>query len=520
MKTILLLIVSTVLFSHDLALADAAGDSQTAPDNPLVAGRADILLIASDELAQAWRPFAEWKTKTGRPTKIVSVSQIEAQYAGQDVQAKMRACCLDHIENQQTRWVILGGDSQPDRGHLPDRDTHHAGFGYDDIPTDSYYISRQDWDANGDGVYGKFDDDRQAIEYTHPQASIGRIPLRTADDVLAYTRKVVEYESSYPTDGFSSKMVFTCPEAGAYPKLQTSMKILRNDWQAGAVDSFFANQTPWDNAEAGDHQLSNDNWASMINNRQASKMHMHGHGFLPLWVLENHSRVTAKTIKTLTNASAYPVMTTVSCFTGQYDSKNDPSITESILRQPGGGAISIIAPAREGVPVFHNASDFRLMMTEGKMDGTTELLTRFWQHALAGPTSIGESFNAAKQEMTVHAKKSPGYHFVLSELNLLGDPSLDTRAAAVESLEPSIRIAQGQLTVDGIAGCSLCAWNKRGHYQTIAANEQGAAQLTLPTEHAYPLQLAVYGPSRNSRLFEATSAEEIQPIDAAAVGQL
>ena len=82
----------------------------------LVEGRADILLVTSDELSDAWRKFAVWKTKSGRPTKVVTVSEIEKKIEGDDIQAKIRQCCLSHIEFQNTKSVVLGGDSRGQRG--------------------------------------------------------------------------------------------------------------------------------------------------------------------------------------------------------------------------------------------------------------------------------------------------------------------------------------------------------------------------------------------------------------------
>ena len=93
---------------------------------------------------------------------------------------------------------------------------------------------------------------------------------------------------------------------------------------------------------------------------------MHGHGLLQLWALEGHTKFDKSTVDKLTNFQAYPIITTVSCFTGQFDSAKGPSITESMLRKDKGGAIAIIAPAREGVPIFANRADFQKMITEGK----------------------------------------------------------------------------------------------------------------------------------------------------------
>ncbi len=149
---------------------------------------ARVLLITDDSLADAWQPFADWKTQQGKPTKVITVAAINRQYKGEDVQQQIRACVLDHIDHHSTKWVVLGGDSGPaGKGLVPDRDTKHPQFRYADIPTDLYYISAKNWDANDDGVYGNWSDDRDAVAYAHGGACIGRIPVRTVEDVKAYT---------------------------------------------------------------------------------------------------------------------------------------------------------------------------------------------------------------------------------------------------------------------------------------------------------------------------------------------
>ena len=164
-----------------------------------------------------------------------------------------------------TRWVILGGDSSTDpKVGIPDRDTDHSGFyKYTDIPTDLYYIGEGDWDADDDGVFGEFADDRSAVNYTNAKASIGRIPVRTADEVAAYTAKVIAYEAKYPTTQFAARMVYTCPERGAYPKLRTSRKTLVEKWKGDAKE-YFASNTPWDDEKPGDHDHTPANWIEMI----------------------------------------------------------------------------------------------------------------------------------------------------------------------------------------------------------------------------------------------------------------
>lgn len=199
-------------------------EPRAVPDAPEVSP-STVLLITSPGLAEAWMPFAEWKKSKGKPTTIVTTTQIAASFDGPDLQEKIRRCVRRHIDGNGTRWVILGGDSQPGgKGVVPDRDTvHQTMWGRNDkIPTDIYYLSRSDWDADEDGIYGEFKDDRDAISYPDGTIGLGRIPVRSAADVKAYTKKVIAYESRYPAGKFGTTMVYTCTVAGAYPKVRRS----------------------------------------------------------------------------------------------------------------------------------------------------------------------------------------------------------------------------------------------------------------------------------------------------------
>ena len=80
---------------------------------PKVDGKPGIVLITSPELAEAWKPFAEWKNRQGKPTYIVTTDGIAKAFNGRDLQEKIRKCVRKHIDQRNVRWVILGGDSQP-----------------------------------------------------------------------------------------------------------------------------------------------------------------------------------------------------------------------------------------------------------------------------------------------------------------------------------------------------------------------------------------------------------------------
>jgi len=471
---------------------------------------ATVLLITDESLVASWQAFAEWKTRLGKSCKIISTKEIAQQYKGQDIQQQIKACCLDHIKSHSTRWIVLGGDSQAGgKGLVPDRDTtHNSVLKYSDIPTDVYYISEKSWDANEDGIYGDWKKDKGSISYTNDKACIGRIPVRTSEDVKAYTDKIIAYESNYSTKEFAEKMVFTCPARGAFPKIKTSQNEISQVWKNGQVMQFYNTHSPWDKEMKSRYTLIPDNWVDMINKYKTSKLHMHGHGLLPCWILDNNKKMTAKFVKQLKNKDHYLAITTVSCFTGQFDDEQDPSITESMIRQAQGGAVLIVAPAREGVAVFHNPQvDFKLMMSEGKMDGTTALMTRFWKYALSDNKTAGEAMQAAKADIVSDAEKTSSFHLIQCELNLLGDPTLDLRAKPPVTPElqmpKSIKVGKSRLQItSSCPGSSICVWKGDEVYAVVISDDKGKAEFEISTKTPGQLLVSAYGSCMNAALGE------------------
>ncbi len=484
--------------------------SKNKPGTPPALTKLDeaaILLITADELAVAWKPFAEWKTRGGKVTKIVTVPQIAKDFQADCIQEKIRRCVRDHIDNHRTRWVVLGGDSLPGGkglvpgGHLTVHAQERGG-----IPTDIVYLSKTNWDADGDGVYGEWKDDRAAISYPDGRVGLGRVPTRTAADVAAFTEKVIAYESRYPATSFAKRMVYTCTDSPAYPKVRKSWDAyVAKAWSGGNVGRFFSQETPWDkDGEPGSYPLSAGNLVDLISSKTTGKLHIHGHGHLPTWILER-SKFTAKHVAQLKNDGAYPLITTVSCNTGEYDSQTDPSIVESMLRRPKAGSVAIVAPIRTGKPHFHRRSDMRLMVTEGKLDGTTQTMTRYWCQGLGGGLTTGEALMKAKAEMAPDARKSAGYHLCICELNLLGDPTLDMRANAPKTpkLETPETIATGEQTIEiatDAPRCTVCLWKGKEVYAVKQADNRGRVALKIAPASTGVLKVTASGANLNTAM--------------------
>lgn len=392
------------------------------------AGEVKVLLISPPELGDAWQGYAEMRGAQGTAMKVVMTDEIAQKYTHGDLQNKIRLCVREHIEKENFDTVILGGDSSLEGGLVPDRDTFHMNmWGNDpDIPTDIYFLSETSWDLDGDGIYGEFEEDRAAISYPDGSLAIGRIPVRTVEDVKMYGEKVKLYLEGEAVD----ELAMTCEVRGAYAKvLKSGRQLIPEAWPEGKVSFFFNDFTTWDSeGHEGEFDLSPENLGAKFSEGEIDKWHIHGHGLIDRWVLEDKESFSYEDVAKLRNRRPL-VLTTVSCFTGHFDAEQDPSITEAMIRQPYGGAVLIVAPAREGKPHFHHPEkDFRLMVRNGKLDGTTMTMTSFWIAALGEQgASAGHALALSKAWSVDDARQSATYHQGLCELNLLGDPSLPVK---------------------------------------------------------------------------------------------
>lgn len=470
---------------------------------PLAPGDAAVvLLIVGDELARAWVPFAEWKTQQGRATKILTVRQIARSYTANSIQEKIRLCVRQHIEQNGTRWVVLGGDCEPGGGSVPGGHTTYHRQEPNGIPTDIVYLSPTNWDADGDGRYGEWQDDQAAITYPDGKVGLGRIPVRTEQDVAAFTAKVKAYESQFPQNGFAERMLFTCTEQMATAKVRASWDKYIGEVWPGSV----ARHLP------GSKDPSVSRIQSAFHEKPASKLHIHGHGTIAAWLLSDGA-FTTKHVAGLSNRGSYPLITTVSCNTGEFDAKRDPSIVESMLRARDAGSVAIVAPIRTGKMHLHDMSrDFVLMTREGKLDGTTMIMTSYWQHGLGKQRTTGEALMSAKADMVKDARKTAGYHLCLCELNLLGDPTLDFRGKTPRrpQIEAPQQIPLGQQTIEiqtDVAGATISLRQGNALLQVSQANQKGVVRFEVDISSNDAVDVTVSGPNLNTNMVHVPVAE-------------
>ena len=153
----------------------------------------DYVIITTDALTAAVSPLVSWKETIGYSVNVVTTSWIESNYTGSDLQEKIRNFLSDKYMEWGIEYVLLAGDIDviPMRQCYPDPSNHDPNSWYCP-PTDYYYADLTgDWDADGDGYHGEYEED--SLDFV-PELSVGRIPFSDALTVTSICEKLVSSE--------------------------------------------------------------------------------------------------------------------------------------------------------------------------------------------------------------------------------------------------------------------------------------------------------------------------------------
>ncbi|MCK4547291.1 MAG: VCBS repeat-containing protein [Candidatus Eisenbacteria sp.] len=153
-------------------------------------GSFPYVIVTTDSLSAAVDTLVTWKTYVGLPTQVVTDSWIASNYAGEDIQEKVRNFLIDKYTDWGIQWVLIVADSTA----VPMRACHPvANSPYGILPTDYYYADLTgDWDSDGDGYYGEYGND----DYDYvAEVFVGRIPFGEFDAVKSVCEKLVAVEA-------------------------------------------------------------------------------------------------------------------------------------------------------------------------------------------------------------------------------------------------------------------------------------------------------------------------------------
>ena len=319
---------------------------------------ADYVIISPEEFIPFLNPLVALHEANGLQVVVEDVQAIYDNYGGG---RPLPSAIQDYLAdayfnwNQTPKYVLLVGDGTHDPKQY--RETSTPTF----IPP--YLEDVDPWagETAADNRYVTVDGSD-----TLPDMLIGRLPANSTAELETIVSKIVQYAAVTSPTPWKHQAVFVAdnndPLSGDFPSLSD---ILINKFP---THPFAAQRLYYNPAQATPEQFREmvnqvwDDGNGLIMFTGHASIHQWAHEILFHW----------EDVAGLNNGQKLPVVLEMTCFTGSYQIPDLPTLDESLLRQPGGGAIAVWGSTGLGIATGHH------WLAEGFMntiyqDGTSEI---------------------------------------------------------------------------------------------------------------------------------------------------
>ncbi len=351
------------------------------------------LIITSDALKSSFQPLADDKASKGYSAIIETVEDISQNYTGTDLQEKIRNCIKHYYQNDNLKYVLLGGDDEI----VPSRKVYSKAVDStgcvvaedSNVPCDSYYACLSgDWDGNRNGIYGETGDGVSFI----PDVFVGRAPVSDATEADNFITKALYF----PGRNKFRQILMGAP-------LDSS-----NDGKAAVIKLKDYIPSDFDIVEMyySDGTMSKSAFLSEVNDIGVDFIAHAAHGDWN-WL---DTFFDIPTVESLSNKNPF-VFYTISCYAGAFDYSD--CIGEEFVKNVHGGA-AFIGNSRYGL---YDDQDPSLYSGEFMEDFYRLVFSSGYNH-------IGEAFERSKMDFSVESSTYNAYRWIEMCLNLFADPEM------------------------------------------------------------------------------------------------
>ncbi len=339
---------------------------------------ADLLILAPSNFMSSIEPLKTLRQSQGFATLSIDVEDIYDEFNFGQKSPQAIKDFLAYAKNnwqRQPRYILFVGDSSFDP-------KNYLGFGnHDYLPTkllDTFYI-----ESASDDWFADFDNDGLA------EMSIGRLPVRTADEARAVVSKLINYESSRP----ANQVLLVADANDTYDFENATAQLRDIIGNRAGVEQI--NRSQGDDATARSRILEAINSGKRVVN-------FTGHGNIQGW---RGNLLTADDSSALQNRQSLSLFIMMTCLNGYFQDIGGDSLAESLLKSSG-GAVAVWASSALTEPSgqsLMNQQAFNLLFNEA------------YDRAM----TLGE--------LTLRAKEIVGDGDLRKTWILIGDPTMRLR---------------------------------------------------------------------------------------------
>ncbi len=340
---------------------------------------ADYLIVTHPDFVEAIQPLVAHRQAQGLQVFVAEVQDIydEFSYGLRDPEAIRQL-----IAAVMPTFVLLVGD-----GHYDFLD--HYGYGHGNyLPP---YLAMVDpwWGETAtDNRYATVVGDDPL-----PDVLIGRLPVNTPTEAEIVVQKIVRYEESPLPGDWNSYLVFIADKGESFATSADE-----------GYDSYAHVPRQGERIYLDDLSPDEARWATLAAwERGALLMSFWGHASWHQWSEENLFNIND--LPSLHNDRQWPMVLSMTCFTGFFHHPEYATLDEALLRTKGGGAIATWSPSGLGVGSGHgqlHQGFYRAVFVEGQ-------------------TQLGQATLAGRLALYANA---PAYADLIDTYNLFGDPAM------------------------------------------------------------------------------------------------
>lgn len=399
-------------------------------------GNYDFVIISPYSFQTTFQELADWKTRRGLRTAIVTTSWIygDGGYSGTNVE-KIRAFVMDAHATWGATSFLLGGDTNEVPCHWRMID--------DNIPNDSYYAD--------------YDDDWVT------EVDVGRVPARYTSYVYTFVQKVLSYEKYPPMTDFGKLAIFLGFDLdGDTPAEEVKIFIdgayMPGDW---TVESEYDSEAGLHKEDAVAYINAGFNLLNHIDHSDTGSMGVGSTNHDQYLGLGNASGFT--------NGGRIGTVYSTGCWANNFEDYQ--CIGEAWVQNSTGGAIAFIGNSRYG---WYNP---------GNMNTLSNRYDRYFFRSIfdQGHTKLGAAFSDHKNDQYPYDST---YEYIWTELTLLGDPEMpiwmDDPGTISVVHDPTMVVGCDDCTVHveyegggNVSGATVCLWKADEELYLVTATDAG-----------------------------------------------
>ena len=364
------------------AASDISGAEPVTPSRLTArSNRADYIIITPEELVSAAGPLAQYRQTQGLRSMVISLEDIMNEF---NYGISSPLAIRDFIAHAARNWskppqyVLLAGNGTFDY-------KNNRGFSDNLLPTlltvtpaGLFPADNLLADINADHI---------------PDIAIGRLPVLTEEEMRDVTSKIIAHEYKKKAS-FRPKVVLVADnpdDGGDFPADSNSMAAVIP--RGYSVQKIYLSDYPLDTAR----QLLMQSFINGID-------YLNYIGHAGINRLANEGLLLSSDVDTLSNTSAFPVMTAMTCSAGQFATPGYDSLAEALVLKKDGGAAAVWAPSGMSFNIHAKILD-----------------TGFFHYIFNNSKAV---LGKAIKESLKYYKAMGGPEYMMDIYNLLGDPAM------------------------------------------------------------------------------------------------